>query len=374
MKKHLLLAIFFPAFAISSTAQSNFNVPTNEQIKNMIITQDICDHDTAHFVWLCHHPEVRTNCSPFRNGQQTSPLVITNPGFELGFNGWTGYIGDNTVGSTSPLQNITPGIYSVGNDAPVTNAQARHTIVSNSFGNDPYGNFPGVSPGFGNYSARMGGETPNYQGEILEQTWVVNANDPYFKISYALVLNDPQTGHAANTVPYFTYQFIDSIGGTIFSKFIPANDPSLVLSALTPPTGGLAFYLPWQTDSISLAPYIGSNVTLKVTVAGCTQSGHFAYCYIDAVDPMITNTEENQISTYTVFPNPAKDIFQINRNGKYDAQEKIGIVNSLGQKINAEINATATGWKVDLSNEASGIYFIEIISGSTRSVQRLVKL
>src|ERR1044071_3303934 len=55
----------------------------------------------------------------------------TNMDFETGtFTGWTGSIGDNTVSSNGPLQNIVPGIASTTVDAAISDCGARHTIMT----------------------------------------------------------------------------------------------------------------------------------------------------------------------------------------------------------------------------------------------------
>ena len=131
----------------------------------------------------------------------------TNMDFEMGnFTGWTGFIGDNTVNSNGPLQSIVNGFFTTGMDALVTDMNARHTIVSAASGNDMYGGFPCVAPG-GNYSCRLGNTYANYQGEAIEQTFVVSAGNTSFTYQYAVVLNDG--GHSAGEQPYFRIEMYD---------------------------------------------------------------------------------------------------------------------------------------------------------------------
>src|SRR5574337_1465996 len=107
---------------------------------------------------------VNRDLASMRYGSQAVAMTpCTNMDFEQGnFNGWTGFIGDNSVNSNGPLQNIQNGFFSNGINALVSDMNARHTIMQNpGAGNDPCGGFPCVCPG-GNYSVRLGNTYANY--------------------------------------------------------------------------------------------------------------------------------------------------------------------------------------------------------------------
>lgn len=220
-----------------------------------------------------------------KNGQQRAnnppPTVqapCTNMDFEAGnFTGWTGSVGDNSLSSNGPLQNIVPGLQSTTMNALLSDASARHTIISSAFGNDPCGGFPGVAPG-GNYSVRLGGTTANYQGEILEQTFTVAPGNTAFTYQYAVVLNDG--GHSAGEQPYFKIEMFDQSG-----NLIPCSQYYVEASGTIPgfQTCGVGtWYKPWTTVSINLLAYVAQNVTIRFTVAGCIYAGHYGYAYVDA--------------------------------------------------------------------------------------------
>ncbi len=225
---------------------------------------------------------------PKQIGPNTPQASCSNVNFESGdFTSWNGAIGDNNVSNAGPLSNIVNGFFTTGNDSPITDANARHTIITSAYGNDPYGGFPGVPPGSGNYTVRLGGQTPNYQGEIIEQTFVVSPASTSFAYRYAVVLNDPQVGHAYTDKPYFKIEVLDQNNqpiSTCTQYFVVADAASLTgftLSPLTPPTGGVAYYKAWTDVNFDLSGYVNQNVTVRFTVGGCTQSGHFGYCYLD---------------------------------------------------------------------------------------------
>lgn len=214
--------------------------------------------------------------------------ACANVDFETGdFTGWAGAIGDNDQSNQGPLSNQQAGIFSTVQNALISDPNARHTIMTPAGGNDPYGGFPVVPAGAGNYTVRMGGETPNYQAEILEQTFTVSPTSTSFAYRYAVVLNDPQSGHTATAKPFFKIEVLDQFGQpiSVCTQYFVIADTGVAgfqLSSLAPPTGGVAYYKPWTLLNFDLTAYVNQNITIRFSVGGCTQSGHFGYCYIDA--------------------------------------------------------------------------------------------
>ena len=244
-------------------------------------------YETGLYVRRCKRIYVnrKYNLNSSRIVNPTNPLVINGPcvnmDFEQGsFNGWTGYIGDNTVSSNGPLQNIVNGLFSTTNDALLSDCNARHTIMTLASGNDPCGGFPTVAPG-GNYSCRLGEQCANYQGEEIEQTFLVNAGNTSFTYQYAVVLQDG--GHSAGEQPYFSIEMDDQSNNLIpCSQYYVTSGgqiPGFLTSATCTP--GVA-YKPWTTVNVDLSTYVGQNVTIKFIAAGCIYAGHYGYAYVDA--------------------------------------------------------------------------------------------
>ena len=211
-----------------------------------------------------------------------TPVVMppcTNLDFETGdFTGWSGFIGDNQTSSFGPLNNQVSGIVSTTQNAALSDATARHTIMTVAGGTDPCGGFPVVAPG-GQYSVRLGGTTPNYQGEILEQTFTVSPSSTNVTYQYAVVLNDG--GHAPADQPYFKIEVLDQNGiviDTCVQYYVTAGGSIPGFLPCVAPTS----YKPWTIVSIDLSAQVNQDVTIRFTVAGCTQSGHYGYAYIDA--------------------------------------------------------------------------------------------
>jgi hypothetical protein len=359
MKKIYTLVVAVICFT-SLTAQASLS---DDQLISAALQEGKTPAEAAALVQYYHAKE---NLQPSqRNSDPGTIQLFTNPGFESGnFTGWTGYIGDNTVSSYGSLQNIQTGIFSTVMDAHLNDGNARQTIISSAFGNDSLGNFPTVPPGLGNYTVRLGGVTPNYQGEELEQTWLVDSAQAYLLFSYAVVLND--VGHPPGENPYFRYEVVDSNNQVIAARFVNVTDSGFVQTAPD------VYSLSWTTDSVSLLAYIGTNVTLRCVAAGCIQSGHFAYAYIDAFYPFGTSVKENTTASFSIFPNPCNGIFNLDFGSPLKGNETFFVVNMLGQRVDVPAEIKNSGWKIDMTTMEPGIYFVEVRSGNSISTRKII--
>jgi hypothetical protein len=79
---------------------------------------------------------------------------------------------------------------------------------------------------------------------------------------------------------------------------------------------------------------------------------------------LITDVNEvEEMETYTIYPNPARDIIHVNVEAEYR------IYNINGQEM---LNGTSAGNKIDISSLLDGIYFIQFDAQGTSAVQRLI--
>lgn len=303
--------------------------------------------------WGTHR--VTSSSSPMRYEPSVgAPVFVSNPGFESGdFTGWTGTIGDNTVSSAGPLQSIQPGIFTGAVNPNLGDPSARHSIMQLPVaGNNAEGGFPTVPPGFGGKTALLGNGSANYQGQTLEQTWVVSANDTAFVISYAVVMYDGT--HPINEGSYFKIDLLDSAQSSIFSRH---DESGALPSTYMPGQSGNVNYLPWERDTFDLSAYAGQSITLRFTTAGCIWGGHYCYAYIDC-DPDNANTvgiSEHTSTHVNVYPNPSSNgIYNVNVD-QHSGTPPV-VIDITGRVVNATCTATASGWIVDLSNAASGSY------------------
>ena len=160
-----------------------------------------------------------------------------------------------------------------------------HVIVTG--GNDAIGGFPRVFPGGGGTSVMLGDATGTGNGASkIRQTFLVDAGSAAFSYHYAVVLNDPVSGHTAAETPYFSVRMFDAGGNSItcadYSVVTPCSgcDPNFTAYA----NGS---YSDWRTAFAPLDAYIGQNVTIEFTTGDCSQGGHYGYGYVDAsCDPL----------------------------------------------------------------------------------------
>lgn len=213
------------------------------------------------------------------------PVVIpmtpcTNMGFETGdFSGWNGFIGDNTVNSLGPLQNISTGIFSGQLNPLESDQNARHSVMNAAGGTDNCGGFSVCPPGYGTYVCRLGNTYAMYQGEGIEQTFVVDPNNTQFSYRYAVVLYDGS--HPAQEQPYFQISVLDSIGNPVNAcaqYYVAAGTSNVGFTSC----GGSTWYRPWTTVSFDLSAFVNQSITVRFVAAGCIWGGHYAMAYIDA--------------------------------------------------------------------------------------------
>jgi hypothetical protein len=67
-----------------------------------------------------------------------------------------------------------------------------------------------------------------------------------------------------------------------FQACTSGTPPAGYIKSTVTPSSSVAYYLPWTQNSLNLKPYIGTNVTIRFTAAGCTPGQHFGYAYVDA--------------------------------------------------------------------------------------------
>lgn len=86
-------------------------------------------------------------------------------------------------------------------------------------------------------------------------------------------------------------------------------------------------------------------------------------------------SELNSNINVSIYPNPADGIFQVYFNSKSQSNIVIKILNATGQIIYKTIveDANSSGGKtIDLSKQAKGVYFVEMIAGNERSTKKIV--
>jgi len=202
-----------------------------------------------------------------------------NIGFEDGtFNKW-----QCLSGVVDPVGNIDV--------IPVSPLPYRQTIIGNTGGLDPYGNFPMHCPNGSKYSAKLGSANQGTNADRLAYTLIVPSGGAYnILFNYAIVLADPQD-HLPNQQPRFTAKVFDVTDSVYidcpsFDFVAGTNLPgySFKLSDLQAPNTPYVYYKDWSTAIVDLTKYHGKTVRLEFTTNNCVFGGHFGYAYIDVQD------------------------------------------------------------------------------------------
>ncbi len=220
-------------------------------------------HKHANMVWKT----VQTNSS-------VNPSC-TNIDFEDGsLNGWTVSSGSNSNSQSMTGCCAVPGGLST---------------VINGVGTDV--NVPAislVSPFGGNKIVKLNNQTAKAKAQRIAQTFQVTSSNAVFQFAYCGVLED--ASHSCADQPYINVSIKDSMGTTISCPKIDIAAPSAQCSqpitttaGWTPFTYGITdvFYHTWDVRTIDLSTYIGSSITIQVTVGDCAQTAHFGYAYFD---------------------------------------------------------------------------------------------
>lgn len=79
---------------------------------------------------------------------------------------------------------------------------------------------------------------------------------------------------------------------------------------------------------------------------------------------------ENQIETFSVYPNPVKDVLSIKTNLDLD---NVQVYNLLGQSVAQFSGNSLANKSINLSNLEDGLYMVEVIAGNKRQTFKVTK-
>lgn len=207
--------------------------------------------------------------------------LFDNGGFEAGtFDSWS-----KTTFSNPGLSCTTGGSCIVRNPGGLdkTNIVGAEATAPMSIKD---ANVNAYYPRFGSFSAVVNYMGANNNANTLYQTTTVTAEDidptdgkVHIRFAYMPVMENP--GHTANEQPYF-YIGVKNVtkgGVMLYDKFAFSAQEGV------PWQGSGVLYTDWQI--VDIAPgnsllAVGDTIELEVVAAGCSQSGHYGYVYVDA--------------------------------------------------------------------------------------------
>ena len=208
--------------------------------------------------------------------------------------GWTAARGGGPGSDTGGVSLILSGQVPPTTQSYITTpypgfVTGRHTITDATMPNDPWGHFPVVAPGGGNYSLKLGDDNSSNGAESVSFYINVPAGLNTYSINYmyAIVLNDP--GHSDYEQPRFTLEVTDSATGTPLKdgcydqNYIAAPGLPGFYDTITP-TNIVVRYKPWTKSVLNISGAAGQTVKLTITTGDCSLGGHFGYGYFDLID------------------------------------------------------------------------------------------
>lgn len=166
---------------------------------------------------------------------------------------------------------------------PTVGAPASAIINTSTTLTDPI--IPGLnltSPLGGTYIARINNSATGAVVNRIQQTFSVTTQNSAFQLAFAAVLNS--TGnHCCDEQPNINITLLDSANNVLACPFLSFSAPSVCCPNSDP--NWVAFsqghYRNWTLQTINLQQYIGTSITVQITVSDCTQSGHYGYAYFD---------------------------------------------------------------------------------------------
>ena len=183
---------------------------------------------------------------------------------------------------------------------------------------------PVVCPGFGNFSIQLGqpntsglnggctssglypppglGAAGNGCSEHLKFPITVVPADTNFIYAFAIVVENPASGHTASEAPFAEIYILDQLGDTVpcsHQKYVAdlagGVGPGFYAASCAgsinpgyPPNGMIVSYRPWTYVGVNLAKYVGKNLTIHIVNSDCALGGHYCYSYWDFACPPLT--------------------------------------------------------------------------------------
>lgn len=133
------------------------------------------------------------------------------------------------------------------------------------------------------------------QGEVvrIQQTFPVTSTNALFQLCYMAEMDG--SGHACCDQPYLKLTMLDCSNTPLACPSLSLNAPgascaSTIPAGWTTNTSGISWTTAWQMYSVDLTPYLGSCVTIQITVGDCDGWAHHGMAFVDMLcSPMTIN-------------------------------------------------------------------------------------
>lgn len=246
---------------------------------------------------------------------------------------------------------------------------------------DPYfGTLP-ASPLGGSFVAQINNINLNGNLSRITNTFAV-ASNTVFQFAIAGVVDG--ISESCSSIAYAHVRLLDNTGTPFYSThYVPVgiNTATCSFAAFTNTVNNTAFFC-WQTYTVNLAPYNGTNVSIEVTSGNCGGWGHWAYCYFDAACsvttptpttcPMVTGIKEiTEMKLVTLWPNPATDELNISLEIPEMDNEFI-VYDVLGKVVLRQKNLKHDN-KLNIDRLLPGTYTYKLITVEETSNGKFIK-
>lgn len=147
----------------------------------------------------------------------------------------------------------------------------------------PLGVIP-ASP-FGGTKVLQMNDNITAKGEVvrIQQTFPVTSSNALFQFCYKAAMDG--SGHACCDQPYIRVELLDCMNNILACPQVSITPPGpscATVSATGWTTSGNISYTPsWIIKAIDLTPYMGTCVTIKITVGDCDGWAHYGYAFFD---------------------------------------------------------------------------------------------
>jgi gliding motility-associated-like protein len=251
-------------------------------------------------------PPTMNNSGTAANAKGSNPTVLNAPCVNEDFEAspsTAGTTSATTVGTTLAGWQVSWGQNS-GTNGSCTQAGCCPSPGSNDawvrttpwVAPAPLGTIPN-SP-FGGTKVLQMNDNLTWQGEVvrIQQTFPVTATNCFFQLAYMAAMDG--SGHACCDQPFMRIDLLDCFNTPLACPQVSITPPGASCATSTPVgwttnTSGISWTSAWQVKAIDLTPYIGSCITIKITVGDCDGWAHYGYAFIDCVCQAMTINVNN---------------------------------------------------------------------------------
>lgn len=129
----------------------------------------------------------------------------------------------------------------------------------------------------------------------------------------------------------------------------------------------------WRAETVNLDNYAGQSELLLTFRAISGYGNNLFIDNINVADLAASVFENNFDNAFEVYPNPGNGVFHLTSNEVFQHQFNVVVTNVIGQEIISlnNVNINDAGLLLDLSNQQSGTYFIQIFNEEKVTTQKI---